>query len=104
MATHIELLDTVAVREDIPGLGLTAGEVGAVVEILGDGEAFEVEFCDNSGQTYGLYTSGRARSSPCIRAGKRSGYMWRPPDRRLQIESGKGQGTEDRHPFLTPLR
>ena len=56
MATHIELLDTIAVREDIPTLGLTAGEVGAVVEVLGDGEAFEVEFCDNSGVTYGLYT------------------------------------------------
>ncbi len=56
MATHIQLLDTVAVKEDVPALGLTAGEVGAVVEILGDGEAFEVEFCDNSGQTYGLHT------------------------------------------------
>jgi len=56
MATHIELFDTVAVTEDVPSLGLTAGEVGAVVEVLGDGEAFEVEFCDNSGQTYGLYT------------------------------------------------
>ncbi len=56
MITHIELLDTVAVLEDIPALGLTSGEVGAIVEILGDGEAFEVEFCDNSGQTYGLHT------------------------------------------------
>ena len=56
MATRIELLDTVAVREDIPALRLTAGEVGAVVEILGDGEAFEVEFCDQSGATYGLHT------------------------------------------------
>ena len=56
MAAHIELLDTVAVNTDIPALGLTAGEVGAVVEVLGDGEAFEVEFCDNSGLTYGLHT------------------------------------------------
>ena len=56
MATHIELLDTVAVTADLPALGLTAGEVGAVVEVLGDGEAFEVEFCDNSGVTYGLHT------------------------------------------------
>ena len=56
MATHIELLDTVAVTEDVPALGLSVGEVGAVVEILGDGDAFEVEFCDNSGQTYGLHT------------------------------------------------
>jgi Domain of unknown function (DUF4926) len=40
----------------LPALGLTAGELGAVVEVLGDGDAFEVEFCDNSGQTYGLHT------------------------------------------------
>jgi Domain of unknown function (DUF4926) len=56
MAAHIELLDTVALTTDVPELGLTAGEVGAVVEVLGDGEAFEVEFCDNSGTTYGLHT------------------------------------------------
>ncbi len=56
MAAHIDLLDTVAVTQDRPSLGLTAGEVGAVVELLGGGEAFEVEFCDNSGQTYGLHT------------------------------------------------
>lgn len=56
MAAHIKLLDTVAVTADVPALGLTAGEVGAVVEVLGDGEAFEVEFCDNSGVTYGLHT------------------------------------------------
>ncbi len=56
MATSIELLDTVALLSDIPELGLKAGEVGAVVEVLGDGEAFEVEFSDNSGTTYGLHT------------------------------------------------
>jgi hypothetical protein len=56
MAVHIELLDTVAVTADVPSLGLTAGEVGAVVEVLGDGDAFEVEFCDVLGATYGLFT------------------------------------------------
>ena len=56
MATHFELLDTVAVMADVPDLGLTGGEVGAVVEVLGDGEAFEGEFCGNSGVTYGLHT------------------------------------------------
>ena len=63
MAAHIERLDTVAVVEDIPAFGLTAGEVGAVVEVLGGGDAFEVEFCDNSGVTYRLYT---LRSSQLI--------------------------------------
>ena len=56
MTARIELLDTVAVIADIPSLDLTAGEVGAVVEIFGKGEAFEVEFCDDSGVTYGLHT------------------------------------------------
>jgi hypothetical protein len=56
MAASIQLLDTVAVTADVPALGLTAGEVGAVVEVLGGGEAFEVEFCDNDGVTYGLHT------------------------------------------------
>lgn len=63
MATHIERLDTMATVADVPAQGLTAGEVGAVVEVLGDGEALEVEFCDRSGVTYGLHT---LRASPLI--------------------------------------
>jgi hypothetical protein len=54
--TSIEILDTVALKEDVAEFGLTAGEVGAVVEVLGDGAAFEVEFCDNDGATYALHT------------------------------------------------
>ncbi len=53
--SHIELLDTVALVCDLSELGLAAGEVGAVVEVLSD-DAFEVEFCDESGHTYGLHT------------------------------------------------
>lgn len=64
MAFHIELLDTVALTEDVPAYSLTAGEVGAVVEILGDGQAFEVEFCDNSGATYGLHTLRASQLMP----------------------------------------
>lgn len=51
---NIELLDTVALVCGIPELGLAAGEVGAVVELLSD-DAFEVEFVDNDGRTYGLH-------------------------------------------------
>ena len=51
----IELLDTVALVCDLPDLGLVAGEVGAVVELLSD-DAFMVEFVDNDGSTYGLHT------------------------------------------------
>jgi hypothetical protein len=53
--SHVHLLDTVALVRNLPELGLVAGEVGAVVEVLSD-EAFEVEFCDESGCTYGLHT------------------------------------------------
>jgi hypothetical protein len=55
MAGAIRQFDTVAVRADLPGLGLTPGEVGAVVEDFGGG-AFEVEFCGPDGVTYGLHT------------------------------------------------
>jgi len=51
----IHLLDTVALVCDVPELGLVAGEVGAVVEELAT-DAFEVEFCDEQGRTYGLHT------------------------------------------------
>jgi hypothetical protein len=70
MTTHVELLDTVALTEDVPALGLTAGEVGAVVEVLGAGEAFEVEFCDNDGQTYGLHTLRAAQLIPLHTRGR----------------------------------
>ena len=56
-------------------LGLTAGEVGAVVEILGDGEAFEVEFCDNSGHNYGLH---RLRVNQIIALHTRGRARWLP--------------------------
>jgi hypothetical protein len=52
---RIKLLDTVAVVEDVPDLGLSAGEVGAVVEELG-GDAFEVEFVGPGGHTYAMHT------------------------------------------------
>ena len=50
----IKLLDAVAVVAGVPELGLSAGEVGAVVDELG-GDAFEVEFCDPDGATYALH-------------------------------------------------
>ena len=53
--SHIHLLDTIALIRDLPELSLVAGEIGAVVEVLSN-NAFEVEFVDASGRTYGLYT------------------------------------------------
>lgn len=50
----IKLLDTVALLEDLPERKLKRGEVGTVVEILGP-DAYEVEFCDDEGQTYAQF-------------------------------------------------
>jgi hypothetical protein len=47
----IKLLDTVALLEDLPERKLKRGEVGTVVEVLAP-EVYEVEFCDDEGQTY----------------------------------------------------
>ena len=47
----IELLSVVALLEDLPAKSLLRGQVGTVVEILGLG-VLEVEFSDDSGQTY----------------------------------------------------
>jgi hypothetical protein len=47
----IKLLDTVALVQDIPSRKLKRGEVGTVVEILAT-DVYEVEFCDDEGQTY----------------------------------------------------
>ena len=52
MSHHIQLLDVVALTEDLPGQALWRGQVGTVVEILKDGAAYEVEFCDREGRTY----------------------------------------------------
>ncbi len=48
----IKLHDVVTLTEDIPEHNLKRGEVGTVVEILADGEAYEVEFSDDNGQMY----------------------------------------------------
>jgi len=51
MSTKINLLDVVALIEDLPERGLYRGQVGTVVELLVPG-VFEVEFNDNDGRTY----------------------------------------------------
>ena len=46
-----EILDVVALTEDVDSEGLHRGEVGTVVEQWKDG-VFEVEFSDDSGKAY----------------------------------------------------
>ena len=53
MAESIELLDVVALIEDLPGRNLQRGQVGTVVEELAP-DVYEVEFTDNEGRTYAM--------------------------------------------------
>ena len=52
MKTQIKLLDVVALIDDMPAYNLWRGQVGTVVEILANGTAYEVEFCDRDGRTF----------------------------------------------------
>lgn len=54
--SEIKLFNSVALLEDLPKENLLRGQLGAVVEVYNDGEAFEVEFVDSDGNTYGLLT------------------------------------------------
>ena len=51
MNDDIELLDVVALTEDLPEQGVRRGQVGTIVEVLTPG-VYEVEFSDNEGRTY----------------------------------------------------
>lgn len=53
---NFKLFDVVALTTDLPEENLWSGQVGAIVEVYNDGEAFEVEFVDKDGHTYGLLT------------------------------------------------
>ena len=50
---QLELLSVVALLEDMPGKGLTRGQVGTVVETWAPG-VFEVEFADDEGRAYAM--------------------------------------------------
>jgi len=59
MQSKIDLLDVVALTEDLPERNLYRGQVGTVVEFLGEkpsgplrDRVFEVEFSDEEGRTY----------------------------------------------------
>lgn len=51
MKDGIDILDVVALTEDLPEHGLYRGQVGTVVEALTPG-VFEVEFSDDEGRAY----------------------------------------------------
>ena len=49
--TRLNILDVVALTEDLPDRGLYRGQAGTVVESLAPG-VFEVEFSDDEGRAY----------------------------------------------------
>ena len=51
MNTRPQVLDVVALTEDLPERGLRRGQVGTVVEVLAE-SVYEVECSDNDGRTY----------------------------------------------------
>lgn len=53
---NFKLFDVVALTTDLPEENLLSGQVGTIVEVYNDGEAFEVEFVNVKGETYGLLT------------------------------------------------
>lgn len=52
MNEFFALLGVVALLEDLPEQNLWRGQVGTIVDILAEGQAFEVEFSDRDGQVY----------------------------------------------------
>jgi len=47
----VDLLDVVALTDELPERGLSRGQVGTVVETLAPG-VYEVEFSDDEGRTF----------------------------------------------------
>ena len=56
--TMLKLFDTVTLKNDDPETGVKAGTEGTIVDVLGNGKAFTVEFFDEDGNTIeaSLYT------------------------------------------------
>jgi hypothetical protein len=54
--SELKEFEFAALRHDLPDYGLIAGEVGTVVFVHGDGEAYEVEFVAADGRTIAVET------------------------------------------------
>jgi hypothetical protein len=53
---NLEELELAASRRDLPTHGLVAGDIGTVVLVYRDGEAYEVEFVAANGETIAVET------------------------------------------------
>lgn len=57
MATNaLQEPDLAALRQDLPAHGLVSGDVGTVVMVYREGEAYEVEFVAADGETLAVET------------------------------------------------
>jgi hypothetical protein len=59
--------DRVVLTADLPGEKLASGDVGTVVHVYRDGEAFEIEFVSLDGETVAVVTLERAHVRPVAR-------------------------------------
>lgn len=50
----LALVDVVRAAADAPEFGVRAGQIGTIVEVFGD--AYEVEFCNDEGETIAMAT------------------------------------------------
>ena len=56
----------VVLKKPLPSLGLEPGDVGVVVNVYGNGSAYEVEFLTMDGHTIGLETIEAGDLRPAI--------------------------------------
>jgi len=63
----IRELDTVVLTADLPELGLTVGDIGAVVMVHEGGAGYEVEFIALDGETLAVTTLDADRVRPISR-------------------------------------
>jgi hypothetical protein len=62
--TMIKEHDRVVLAETVPSEGLVAGDVGTVVHVYRDGQAYEVEFTTLEGKTAAVITVEAAQVRP----------------------------------------
>lgn len=60
-------LDIAALRDDLPGHGLKAGDRGTVVMIYDRGAAYEMEFIDAAGDTIAVLTLQAEQVQPILK-------------------------------------
>ena len=72
--TQFQLLDIVALKEDLPQHHLSAGQVGTLVEPLAP-DVFEVDFSDDEGQTYAMLPLHTSQLLKLPHLSRRSSYL-----------------------------